>query len=101
MQYTIDTGEPAAIRWGAKGAERVLQNVINLINTYTYEIAYARTVGLAREYIDKQSSQASTIVANDIRGLISLREPRARVEEVKYLGVSSAGNMRIQVVVYI
>lgn len=99
MIYTIDTGEPAAISWGVKGAERVLQNVVNLINTYTYEIAYARTVGLMREYIDKPSPQASAIAANNIRELISLREPRARVEEIKYLGISSTGNMKMQVVV--
>lgn len=99
MLYTIETGEKAPINWGAKGVERVLQNVVNLVNTYTYEIAYARTVGVTREYIDRPSPQAVAIAANDIRELIALREPRARIEEVNYLGVTSTGNMRMQVVV--
>ncbi len=101
MFYTINPDEKKPINWGSKGVERILQNVINLINTFTYEIAYARTVGVTREYIDRPSPQASAVAANDIRELISLREPRARVVEVKYLGISDKGNMRMQVVIEI
>lgn len=101
MQYVIDTGQTATIKWGAKGAERILQNVVNLINTLTYEIAYARTVGISSDYIDLPSPQSAAVAANDIRELISLREPRATVENVEYLGVTETGSMRMRVVINI
>ena len=40
MEYTIDMGAPLA--WNAKGHNRVLQNVANLIRTFQYEVAYDR-----------------------------------------------------------
>lgn len=99
MLYTIDTGEQATIKWGSKGTGRVLQNVVNLINTFTYEVAYARTIGVNRDYIDLPAPQSAAVAANDIRDLISLREPRAKVEAVEYVGVTNSGNMRMRVVV--
>lgn len=101
MVYTIDTGEPASIKWGTKGDERVLQNVVNLINTFTYEIAYARTIGITKDFIDLPAPQSAAVAANSIRDVIVLREPRATVEKVEYLGTTNKGSIRLQVVVSI
>ncbi|HYE80883.1 MAG TPA: hypothetical protein VEG39_01815 [Clostridia bacterium] len=99
MQYFINTDEPAGITWGAKGNERILQNVVNLINTSAYEVAYARTVGIQRDFYDLPAPQAAAVAANSIREVIALREPRATVENVEYLGVTKSGSMKMRVVV--
>lgn len=101
MLYTINTWEPAVINWGSKGTDRVLQNIINLINTFTYEIAYARTVGIPRDYIDLPAPQSAAVAANSIRELIALREPRAKIESVELIGVAKSGNIQMKVVVNI
>ena len=99
MTYTIDTSNKFSISWGSKGHARILQNVINLLNTNRYEIAYDRTLGIGTDWIDMPADQAAAVVSNQIIELISEREPRAEVKEVQYMGVDDNGTILLKVVV--
>lgn len=54
----------------------------NLINTYRYEVAYHRTMGLPAEIIDAPTPEAMAELGVEVRALIARYEPRARVEDV-------------------
>lgn len=99
--YEIDTGQRFKINWNAKGSARILQNVVNLLNTYRYEVAYARTIGIDLKWKDRPSREAAAILANDIINLISTKEPRAKVRKVEYLGTTATGDLSMKVVVEI
>lgn len=66
----------------SRGATRIAQNVRNLINTYRYEVAYHRTMGLPAEIIDAPTPEAMAELGVEVRALIARYEPRARVEDV-------------------
>lgn len=99
MMYEITND--AEINWKARGHERILQNVVNLMNTDTYEIAYARTVGIDKSIIDRPADQTAEAMVNEIISLISSREPRASIESVTIEGISSSGRIKIKAVVNI
>lgn len=99
MKVTINTNEVSNISWGAKGTKRVAQNIVNLLNTFLYEIAYDRTLGLSGKFIDMPIDQAIAIATTEIIELITEREPRATVEEVQFIQIDENGNMVFKVVV--
>lgn len=101
MTYEIDTANRFVINWNSKGKQRILQNVINLLNTYMYETAYARTTGMDPGWIDSPAPEAAAKSSNSIISLIAAREPRAKVKQVKYLGSAKDGSLRMKVVVEI
>ncbi len=101
MQYEISTDKPNGITWNSKGNNRILQNVINLINTNLYEIAYARTIGINPDWMHKPCQQSAAIMANNIITLINNREPRAKIKSVALAGVNSKGEMVLKVVIEI
>lgn len=85
------------INWGATGQERVAQNVRNLMNTFRYEIAYDRTLGLPREAVDKPGPQAAAILQVELAQLIARYEPRARVSDIT-CGFAADGSLIMEVV---
>jgi len=97
--YEIDTSKKIILNWASKGAERVLQNVINLINTWQYDIAYNRTVGLQPGLLDKPSEDAAADYISQVHDIVSSYEPRAQVQEIKYIGIDENGNMEFKVVI--
>lgn len=99
MEYIIDTTKPVALNWAASGAERIVQNVHNLINTWRYEVAYNRVMGMDPSILDKPVEAAAALYAAEVYRVIALYEPRATVTDVKLLGVSDEGNMQFQVVI--
>lgn len=99
MDYIIDTSKPYNLNWAAKGAERVVQNVFNLINIWRYEVAYNRTMGLDPAIPDKPSDKASAMYISEIYRLVADYEPRAIIKDVKYFGVDKDGQMQHQVVI--
>lgn len=101
MEHTIDTSQPFKLNWSAKGIDRIIQNVWNLINTYRYEIAYNRTMGINPEIFDKPAPIASAQYTAEVFQVVSTYEPRATVKEVKYLGLDYEGNMQFRVVIEI
>lgn len=99
MLITLNTAEQLEIDWGASGIGEVAQNVLTLINTFKYEVAYDRTLGLSSSYLDLPELEAMALVTAQIYAVIDEREPRATVEEVTYLGTSTDGNLIFQVVI--
>lgn len=63
---TIDTSQDLALNWNAKGTERKVQNVLNILRTYKGEVAYNRSLGISSEIIDKPIDEARAILAEDL-----------------------------------
>lgn len=99
MEYVIDTSKPVQLNWAAKEAERIVQNVYNLINTWRYEIAYNRIKGIDPSLLDKPADVAAALYTAEVYRMVAEYEPRATVKEVIYLGVDSDGHMQFKVVV--
>lgn len=99
MLITINTSAPSPIDWGATGASEIAQNVMTLISTFKYEVAYDRILGLSSDYVDLPLQDAIPLVTAQIYAVVDEREPRATVEEVTYLGTSTDGNLIFQVVI--
>lgn len=98
MVHTIDTSKKD-LNWTAKGAERILQNVINLINTWRYEIAFNRTKGIDPAIQDKPLDGAIAEYTAEIYRVVSDHELRATVKEVQFTGLDNEGNFNFKVVV--
>ncbi|WP_200898529.1 GPW/gp25 family protein [Gottschalkia purinilytica] len=81
--YTLYSNQ--SINWKAKGTERILQNVSNLLNTFMYEVAYDRIMGRNTDYIDKPMSEQIPLVISETYELIEEYEPRVTVQRVSVL----------------
>lgn len=73
------------INWNAKGNERILQNVVNVLNTYRYEIAYDRILGRDPNNIDKPLVQTRDNLVAETYELIQTYEPRAKIKNVEIM----------------
>lgn len=100
MQYAIQTG--AAIDWAATGDQLILQNVLNLISTYTYEIPYMRDCGIRDDIVDGSLQQLKSVIFTSIIDLVNEKEPRAKLISLDLSGVDpESGDMNFKVVVEI
>lgn len=99
MQYEIDTSKPVNLNWNAKADERILQNVINLINTWKYEVAYNRLKGIETDTIDKPHDVTAALYVAEVYRVVGEYETRAEVKEVTFKGIDDSGNMQFRVVV--
>lgn len=99
MIITLDTSSTKEINWGAKGAEEIAQNCLNLIMTMKYEVAYGRTIGISPDFVDMPLQEAIPFLIAQIYNVIDEREPRATVQDVQFLGVSGTGNLDFKVVI--
>jgi phage baseplate assembly protein W len=79
---TLDTNHAAALDWSAKGKDRIVQNVLNIMRTYKGEVAYNRGLGISPDVIDKPADEVQAIIADDLSARIEQDEPRARLLSV-------------------
>jgi len=100
MEYVINTSN-SVINWNAKGIERKLQNISNLINTWRYEVAYDRTKGLDPEILDKSALDAIPMYTAEIYRIIETYEPDVQLVSVNATNVDGYGNINFEVVVEI
>lgn len=98
MVVNIDTST-MSLAWGTKGNDRIVQNIVNLLQTRKYEVAYDRTLGLSGDFIDKPAGEAIALATAEITDLILQREPRATLLEVLHAGTDQDGNIQLKVVV--
>jgi len=98
-EYVIDTGLETPLNWGAKGNERIVQNVANLIRTFQYEVAYNRLLGISPDVLDKNAEEAFALYAAEVFRVVSTFEPRATVQSVELVGIDQEGNIRAKVVI--
>ncbi len=101
MQVEINTSLAQEIDWGATGVKEIVQNVINIIRTMKYEVAYDRTLGINGDFQDKPLKQAIPLVISRIYDEVSKREPRSTVKDVSFVDVDNDGNMNFKVVIEI
>jgi phage baseplate assembly protein W len=97
LLYTISSNK--SILWSVKGNTRILQNIINLLNTNIYEVAYMRTMGLSRKFIDCPANAHQGLITSEVMDLISKFEPRAKVKSVIFNGITQDGDIIVEVVV--
>ena len=79
---TLDTNNAAALDWSAKGKDRIVQNVMNILRTYKGEVAYNRAFGISPDVIDKPADEVQAIIADDLSARIAVDEPRAQLLSV-------------------
>jgi len=79
---TLDTETAVALDWSAKGKDRIVQNVLNIMRTYKGEVAYNRALGISPDVIDKPADEVQAIIADDLSARIELDEPRAQLLSV-------------------
>ena len=82
MLVTINSSSPVKLDWGAKGKERVIQNVQNILNTRKYEVAYNRDFGISPDIIDTDIYTMRSMIEEDLRKNIAQYEPRANLVSV-------------------
>ena len=87
------------IDWTVKGTTKIAQNVLNLLKTFRYEVAYDRTLGMPKDYIDLPIDQAIPNVTAAVYELIRGKEPRANLLEFNFRGIDKGGNMLFEVVI--
>lgn len=97
MIVTAKTGEDKGLNWNAKGAERIAQNVVNLISTFRYEIAYNRTLGIPTKLVDMPPAEAMALLPAEVMELCSRYEPRANIKAVN-CAPAVDGGIEIEVV---
>lgn len=89
------------INWNAKGKSRIIQNVNNLLNTFTHEVAYNRKMGRNSENVDKPIDIFIATVIEETYDLIEEYEPRATVKDVEFIGNDETNTPILRVVVEI
>ena len=101
MEYVIDTSRRTNLNWNASGSERIIQNVSNIINTWKYEVAFNREMGVLADIIDNPKDSAAALYISEIYRVVSEFEPRAEVKEIEFIDIDENGNMQFKVVINI
>ncbi|NFH90891.1 hypothetical protein FDA33_11890 [Clostridium botulinum] len=81
MTYEVYSNQ-SYINWNAKGDERILQNVSNILNTLKYELPYDRLMGRNPDNLDKPLNKIQNKLIEETYDLINTYETRANVKEV-------------------
>lgn len=81
MNITIYSND-TSIDWNATGAERIVQNVKNIIRTKQYEVPFIRGLGVNPDFIDERKETIKADIATHIEEVISTYEERATVLSV-------------------
>lgn len=93
---TIDTETNAVLNWSAKGTERKVQNVLNILRTYKGEVAYNRSFGISSEIIDKPIDEVRAIIAEDLATNIEQNVSGVRLISLSVDGITETGEISIK-----
>ncbi len=99
MIYNIDSSN-SKVNWNAQGHDRIIQNIINILNTVRYEVAYDRVMGRDPNNLDKNFNEIESLLIAETYDLVEEYEPRAKIENV-YINQLQTGEINIKVVVEI
>jgi len=86
-----------SIDWGATGAERIVQNVRNILRTRPYEVPFMRDLGINQDFTDSTLQKIESELATNITEIINIYEPRAKVLDVKIEPCDESGDYIIAV----
>lgn len=89
----IDTTKKNGLNWSAKGEERIVQNVSNIINTYRAEVAYMRGLGISPDIFDRGANEIRAIIADDLSRQIEYGEPRAKLKSIDIVSIDEDGSI--------
>lgn len=98
MIYEVDNMDKE-LDWKAKGTDRIIQNIKNLVSTFRYEVSYDRTKGIDPSILDMSSDQAMALYTSEIYRLIETYEPRATIVSVTPLNITPGGDLQVKVVI--
>lgn len=95
MILTIDTSaQSSSLAWfEAKGTDRIIQNITNIVNTYKYEVAYLRNFGMSPDALDTDVETMKSIITEDLLDNIKEYEPRATLISVNVKEISADGSV--------
>jgi phage baseplate assembly protein W len=93
MIIEINSSNAPSLDWAAKGTERIIQNINNILHTYKYEVAYNRDLGISPDLIDKDVETMKSIIAEDLFDNIQKNEPRAKLKSVTVTEVTADGEI--------
>jgi len=87
--------------WTATGNARKIQNVLNLISTWRYEVGYDRTKGLDPTILDRPALEAKAMYTAEIYRLIQTYATDVTLKNVNVSAISSEGDIEAKVVIEI
>lgn len=99
MIYNINSTN-SIINWNAIGHERIIQNIVNILNTIRYEVAYDRVMGRNPNNLDKNFKEVESLLIAETYDLIEEYEPRAKIENI-FISQLKTGEINIEVVIEI
>lgn len=82
MIVTVHSNDET-INWQAKGAERIAQNVLNILRTRQFEVPFMRDLGINPDFLDSEPHSMTTDFVTHVTSVIEAGEPRATVRNVK------------------
>lgn len=91
---TIDNSNGFTLDWTARGKNRIIQNFLNILNTYKYEVAYNRDLGLSPELLDKDAETMKSMIMEDLFDNAKKYLPQATLKEVEIKEVTSDGHIK-------
>lgn len=97
MLYNINSNK-SYINWNATDDERIIQNIVNILNTVRYEVAYDRVMGRNPENLDRNFLDVQSLLISETYDLIEEYEPRAKIKNV-FVKQLPNGEIDIEVVV--
>jgi len=98
VEQTIVTSQ-VDLDWSAKGGQRRVQNIRNLLNTWRYDIAYNRIMGLNPDMIDKPTPIMAALYTADVYRLVQEYQPDVTVKSVTVKGIGAEGQIDAEVVI--
>ncbi len=96
MEYTVKS-DTNLINWNAKGDERILQNVNNILNIVKYEVPYDRLMGRNPKNLDGVLEKNKAALIEETYDLINTYETRATVKNVEIQFKESDDNKDIKI----
>lgn len=96
---TISTEQIGELNWSAKGTERKVQNVLNILRTFKSEVAYNRSLGISSEMIDKPIDEARAILAEDLTTNIEQNVTGVRLLSLDIEEISDTGDISAKVTI--
>ena len=97
----VEVSSTDVIDWRAKGAQRIAQNVQNLLNTVKIETAYSRNKGRSGDEIDMNFEEMKNLVIAETYEIVEEYEPRAEILDVEVISADAKGEIAIKVVLEI
>lgn len=96
MIVTIYSNDKS-IDWEAKGTDRIIQNVKNIIRTRFFEVKFIPMLGINDEFIDSPPQKIKIELPPHIKEVINTYEPRASVQDVRIESCDENGSYIIAV----